>query len=58
MRIGEAARQTGVTVKAIRHYEAMGLLGSPEQNAATIPARSRGTIVRCSSSRIASPASG
>ena len=27
MRIGEAASETGVTVKAIRHYEAVGLLG-------------------------------
>lgn len=26
MRIGEAARATGLTVKAIRHYEAEGLL--------------------------------
>ena len=26
MRIGEAARETGTTVKAIRHYEALGLL--------------------------------
>lgn len=32
MRIGEAARQTGVTVKAIRHYEAMGLLGTLERD--------------------------
>jgi DNA-binding transcriptional MerR regulator len=28
MRIGEAARETGTTVKAIRHYEALGLLGT------------------------------
>jgi MerR family copper efflux transcriptional regulator len=27
MRIGRAARLTGLTVKAIRHYEALGLLG-------------------------------
>jgi DNA-binding transcriptional MerR regulator len=26
MRIGEAARVTGLTIKAIRHYEAVGLL--------------------------------
>lgn len=26
MRIGEAARETGLTIKAIRHYEAIGLL--------------------------------
>ena len=26
MQIGEAARATGLTVKAIRHYEAIGLL--------------------------------
>jgi DNA-binding transcriptional MerR regulator len=32
MRIGEAASETGVTVKAIRHYEAVGLLGVVERD--------------------------
>ena len=32
MRIGEAARSTGLTVKAIRHYEAVGLLGTLERD--------------------------
>jgi DNA-binding transcriptional MerR regulator len=32
MRIGEAASETGVTVKAIRHYEAVGLLGILERD--------------------------
>ncbi|HUQ06578.1 MAG TPA: MerR family transcriptional regulator [Kofleriaceae bacterium] len=32
MRIGEAASKTGVTVKAIRHYEAVGLLGVLERD--------------------------
>src|SRR5437868_2450801 len=32
MRIGEAASETGVTVKAIRHYEAVGLLGVLERD--------------------------
>lgn len=31
MRIGEAARETGVTIKAIRHYEAVGLLTALER---------------------------
>jgi MerR family transcriptional regulator, copper efflux regulator len=31
MKIGEAASSTGVTVKAIRHYEAVGLLGVLER---------------------------
>jgi MerR family copper efflux transcriptional regulator len=32
VRIGEAASETGVTVKAIRHYEAVGLLGVLERD--------------------------
>lgn len=32
MRIGEAASETGVTVKAIRHYEAVGLLRALERD--------------------------
>lgn len=32
MRIGEAASETGITVKAIRHYEAIGLLGVLERD--------------------------
>lgn len=32
VRIGEAASETGVTVKAIRHYEAVGLLGLLERD--------------------------
>jgi MerR family copper efflux transcriptional regulator len=31
VRIGEAARETGVTIKAIRHYEAVGLLTTLER---------------------------
>jgi DNA-binding transcriptional MerR regulator len=31
VRIGEAARETGVTIKAIRHYEAIGLLTTLER---------------------------
>ena len=31
VRIGEAARETGVTIKAIRHYEAVGLLSTLER---------------------------
>lgn len=34
MKIGEAASETGVTVKAIRHYEAVGLLGVLERDGA------------------------
>ena len=34
MRIGEAASETGVSVKAIRHYEAVGLLGVLERDGA------------------------
>lgn len=29
MRIGQVARRAGVTAKAIRHYERLGLLGTP-----------------------------
>ncbi|MBY0396289.1 MAG: heavy metal-responsive transcriptional regulator [Thermoleophilia bacterium] len=29
MRIGQVARRAGVTTKAIRHYERLGLLGTP-----------------------------
>jgi MerR family transcriptional regulator, copper efflux regulator len=32
MRIGQAASETGVSVKAIRHYEAVGLLGVLERD--------------------------
>ena len=32
MKIGKAASETGVTVKAIRHYEAIGLLGALERD--------------------------
>lgn len=32
VRIGEAASETGLTVKAIRHYEAVGLLGALERD--------------------------
>lgn len=32
VKIGEAANETGVTVKAIRHYEAVGLLGVVERD--------------------------
>ena len=32
MRIGEAARSTGLTVKAIRHYDAVGLLGTLDRD--------------------------
>jgi MerR family copper efflux transcriptional regulator len=31
VRIGQAARETGVTIKAIRHYEAVGLLTTLER---------------------------
>jgi DNA-binding transcriptional MerR regulator len=31
MKIGDAAREAGVTVKAIRHYESVGLLGEVER---------------------------
>lgn len=31
VRIGEAARETGVTIKAIRHYEEVGLLTTLER---------------------------
>jgi DNA-binding transcriptional MerR regulator len=34
VRIGEAASETGVTVKAIPHYEAVGLLGVLERDGA------------------------
>ncbi len=34
MRIGEAAAQTNLTVKAIRHYEAVGLLGEVDRSGA------------------------
>jgi DNA-binding transcriptional MerR regulator len=33
MRIGEVAQQTGVTTKAIRYYESIGLLPEPERTA-------------------------
>lgn len=32
MYIGEASKRTGVTIKAIRHYEAIGLLPSPSRS--------------------------